>query len=68
MVSHSSVFQADVDKNGSIDYIEFVTATMHRHRLEREENLFKAFQFFDKDHSGLVFWFHPMKTMKLIFC
>ncbi|KAJ8618203.1 hypothetical protein MRB53_014389 [Persea americana] len=45
---------ADVDKNGSIDYIEFVTATMHRHRLEREENLFKAFQFFDKDHSGFI--------------
>lgn len=62
------MFQADVDKNGSIDYIEFVTATMHRHRLEREENLFKAFQFFDKDHSGLVFGFLPMKTMKLIFC
>lgn len=45
---------ADVDKSGSIDYIEFITATMHRHRLEREENLFKAFQFFDKDHSGFI--------------
>ncbi|GAA0185541.1 non-receptor serine/threonine protein kinase [Lithospermum erythrorhizon] len=45
---------ADVDKSGSIDYIEFITATMHRHRLEREENLFKAFQFFDKDNSGFI--------------
>ncbi|EXB50311.1 Calcium-dependent protein kinase 9 [Morus notabilis] len=45
---------ADVDGNGTIDYIEFITATMHRHRLEREEHLFKAFQFFDKDSSGFI--------------
>ncbi|KAJ7957914.1 putative Calcium-dependent protein kinase [Quillaja saponaria] len=45
---------ADVDKNGTIDYIEFVTATMHRHRLEKEENLYKAFQYFDKDSSGFI--------------
>ncbi|KAL5731388.1 Calcium-dependent protein kinase 29 [Ranunculus cassubicifolius] len=45
---------ADVDKNGSIDYLEFITATMHRHRLEKEENLYKAFQFFDKDGSGFI--------------
>lgn len=47
-------FQADVDKSGTIDYIEFITATMHRYRLDKEENLYKAFQFFDKDGSGLV--------------
>jgi calcium-dependent protein kinase len=46
--------QADVDKNGTIDYHEFITATINRHKLEREENLFKAFQYFDKDNSGLV--------------
>ncbi|XP_075481431.1 calcium-dependent protein kinase 2-like [Primulina tabacum] len=45
---------ADVDGNGTIDYIEFITATMHRHRLEREENLYKAFQHFDKDNSGFI--------------
>ncbi|KAK4439794.1 Calcium-dependent protein kinase [Sesamum alatum] len=45
---------ADVDGNGTIDYIEFITATMHRHRLEREENLYKAFQHFDKDSSGFI--------------
>ncbi|KVI05186.1 Calcium-binding EF-hand [Cynara cardunculus var. scolymus] len=45
---------ADVDKNGTIDYIEFVTATMHRHKLDREENMYKAFQFFDKDDSGFI--------------
>ncbi|KAL6553204.1 Calcium-dependent protein kinase 15 [Orobanche gracilis] len=45
---------ADVDGNGTIDYIEFITATMHRHKLERDEHLFNAFQFFDKDSSGYI--------------
>ncbi|XVE56212.1 hypothetical protein DITRI_Ditri03aG0219700 [Diplodiscus trichospermus] len=45
---------ADVNKNGTIDYIEFIAATMHRHRLEREDNIQKAFQFFDKDGSGYI--------------
>ncbi|KAI9198798.1 hypothetical protein LWI28_022335 [Acer negundo] len=45
---------ADVDGNGSIDYIEFISATMHRYRLERDEHLFKAFQYFDTDHSGYI--------------
>ncbi|KAI7726200.1 hypothetical protein M8C21_027346 [Ambrosia artemisiifolia] len=45
---------ADVDGNGSIDYIEFITATMHRHNLEREEDLYKAFQHFDTDGSGFI--------------
>ncbi|XP_076935190.1 calcium-dependent protein kinase 29-like [Bidens hawaiensis] len=47
---------ADVDKNGTIDYIEFITATMHRHKLDREENLHKAFKFFDKDDSGFCLY------------
>ncbi|ONI09970.1 hypothetical protein PRUPE_4G021300 [Prunus persica] len=45
---------ADVDGNGSIDYIEFISATMHRQRLERDEHLYKAFQYFDKDSSGYI--------------
>ncbi|KAG7957617.1 hypothetical protein I3843_11G184600 [Carya illinoinensis] len=45
---------ADVDGNGSIDYIEFITATMHRHKLERDEHLFKAFLYFDTDNSGFI--------------
>ncbi|GAB2284690.1 Calcium-dependent protein kinase 33 [Dionaea muscipula] len=45
---------ADVDGNGAIDYIEFITATMHRYRLDKEEHLFKAFQYFDKDGSGFI--------------
>ncbi|XP_022876971.1 calcium-dependent protein kinase 21-like [Olea europaea var. sylvestris] len=45
---------ADVDGNGTIDYIECITATMHRHKLERDKHLFKAFQYFDKDNSGYI--------------
>ncbi|EXB53814.1 Calcium-dependent protein kinase 15 [Morus notabilis] len=45
---------ADVDGNGTIDYIEFISATMHRHRLERDEHLYKVFQYFDKDNSGFI--------------
>ncbi|XP_052182327.1 calcium-dependent protein kinase-like [Diospyros lotus] len=45
---------ADVDGNGTIDYIEFITATMHRHKLERDDHLYKAFQYFDKDGSSFI--------------
>ncbi|XAR65640.1 Calcium/calmodulin-dependent protein kinase [Bertholletia excelsa] len=45
---------ADVDGNGTIDYVEFITATMHRHKLERDEHLYKAFKHFDKDNSGYI--------------
>ncbi|KAG2632594.1 hypothetical protein PVAP13_2NG109900 [Panicum virgatum] len=45
---------ADIDGNVSIDYVEFITATMHRHKLEREEHLFNAFQYFDKDNRGFI--------------
>ncbi|GAB4830867.1 Calcium-dependent protein kinase 15 [Ancistrocladus abbreviatus] len=45
---------ADIDGDGTIDYVEFITATMHRHRLEKDENLFKAFQYFDKDNTGFI--------------
>lgn len=49
---HLFSFQADVDGNGTIDYLEFITATMHMNRMEREDHLYKAFEYFDKDKSG----------------
>ncbi|KAA8515504.1 hypothetical protein F0562_018885 [Nyssa sinensis] len=51
---HQLMEAADVDGNGTIDYIEFITATMHRHKLERDEHLYKAFRYFDKDSSGFI--------------
>ncbi|OWM73544.1 calcium-dependent protein kinase 34-like [Punica granatum] len=45
---------ADADGNGAIDYDEFITATMHMNRMDREEHLYTAFQYFDKDSSGYI--------------
>ncbi|CAN1290211.1 Calcium-dependent protein kinase 17 [Linum perenne] len=46
--------RADADGNGTIDYDEFITATMHLNRMDREEHLYTAFQHFDKDNSGFI--------------
>lgn len=48
------VLQADIDNSGTIDYGEFLAATVHLNKLEREENLVSAFSFFDKDGSGYI--------------
>ncbi|KAL0326312.1 UNVERIFIED_CONTAM: Calcium-dependent protein kinase SK5 [Sesamum radiatum] len=48
------LFQADIDNNGTIDYGEFLAATLHLNKMEREENLHAAFSFFDKDGSGYI--------------
>ncbi|KAM1206274.1 hypothetical protein FF1_006943 [Malus domestica] len=45
---------ADADRNGTIDYDEFITATMHLNRMDREEHLYTAFQHFDADNSGYI--------------
>lgn len=41
-----------MDGNGTIDYHEFISATMHMNRVDREDHLYKAFEYFDKDKSG----------------
>ncbi|KAF4349816.1 hypothetical protein F8388_024192 [Cannabis sativa] len=45
---------ADIDNSGTINYGEFLAATVHLNKLEREENLLSAFSFFDKDGSGFI--------------
>lgn len=46
--------QADVDNNGTIDYGEFIAATLHMNKIEREDHLYAAFSYFDKDGSGYI--------------
>lgn len=46
--------QADIDNNGTIDYDEFVAATLHFTKVDREDRLFAAFAYFDKDGSGYI--------------
>jgi calcium-dependent protein kinase len=41
-----------VDGDGTIDYLEFITATMHLNKIDREDHLYTAFQHFDIDSSG----------------
>lgn len=46
--------QADVDNSGTIDYGEFIAATLHLNKVEKEDHLFAAFSYFDKDGSGYI--------------
>lgn len=43
-----------MDKSGTIDYIEFIAATLHFNKVQREDNLVAAFSYFDKDGSGYI--------------
>ena len=45
---------ADTDKNGYIDYSEFLTAAYDRQKLITEPNLKKAFALFDADGDGSI--------------
>uniref|UniRef100_A0A0D9VN41 non-specific serine/threonine protein kinase n=1 Tax=Leersia perrieri TaxID=77586 RepID=A0A0D9VN41_9ORYZ len=45
---------ADVDNSGTIDYHEFIAATLHLNKLDREEHLLAAFAYFDRDASGYI--------------
>ena len=50
-----AMFKAvDIDGNGSIDYTEFVMATMNEKDLITNERLKAAFRLFDKDGSGTI--------------
>ncbi|KAE8660125.1 Calcium-dependent protein kinase 26 [Hibiscus syriacus] len=45
---------ADIDNSGTINYGEFIAATVQLNKLEREEHLVAAFRYFDKDRSGYI--------------
>jgi calcium-dependent protein kinase len=42
----------DLDHNHSVDYNEFLAATLSRNTFIREENIRIAFDHFDEDHTG----------------
>ena len=48
------VHQLDTNRDGKIDYGEFITAAVNRARLINEENLRIAFNMFDKDGNGQI--------------
>eukprot|EP00882_Tetradesmus_deserticola_P033647 GHRQ01038454.1.p1 GENE.GHRQ01038454.1~~GHRQ01038454.1.p1 ORF type:complete len:160 (+),score=52.09 GHRQ01038454.1:540-1019(+) len=46
--------QVDLDGNHTLDFQEFLTATVFMGKLQRRENLMAAFQHFDTDGSGFI--------------
>lgn len=45
---------ADIDNDGKIDYSEFIGAMLHLNKVQKEDHLFAAFSYFDKDGSGYI--------------
>lgn len=43
-----------MDNSGTIDYGEFIAAMLHLNKIEREDHLFAAFNYFDRDGSGYI--------------
>ncbi|KAE9619731.1 putative protein kinase CAMK-CDPK family [Lupinus albus] len=44
----------DADKDGYLDYGEFVAISVHLRKIGNDEHLHKAFQFFDQNQSGYI--------------
>lgn len=49
-----SKLQADADNSGTIDCKEFIAATLHLNKAEKDDHLSAAFSYFDKDGSGYI--------------
>eukprot|EP00268_Persea_americana_P015292 TRINITY_DN1698_c0_g2_i4.p1 TRINITY_DN1698_c0_g2~~TRINITY_DN1698_c0_g2_i4.p1 ORF type:complete len:531 (+),score=93.01 TRINITY_DN1698_c0_g2_i4:954-2546(+) len=45
---------ADVDGNGTLDYGEFVTVSIHLKKIGNDEHIRKAFSYFDQNQSGYI--------------
>lgn len=43
-----------MDNSGTIDYTEFVAAMLNQNKTLKEDHLFAAFSYFDKDGSGYI--------------
>ncbi|XP_031127433.1 calcium-dependent protein kinase 20-like [Ipomoea triloba] len=51
---YSLLQAADTDNNGTIDYGEFIAAMLHLNKIQKEDHMFTAFSYFDKDGSGYI--------------
>lgn len=52
--NHRGLVQSFGALAGSIDYEEFLAATVNLNHLEKEETMYNAFQYFDTDNSGYI--------------
>lgn len=48
------IMSVDLDKNGAINYSEFIAATMNELITKDASKLQAAFKFFDKDNNGII--------------
>lgn len=48
------LMEADVDKNGTLDYGKFAALTVQLQRMDNDEHLQKAFSHFDLDGNGFI--------------
>lgn len=46
--------QGDADKDGYLDYREFVAINVHLRNMGNDEHLRTAFEFFDQNKSGYI--------------
>lgn len=53
-VIESSFLQGDVDKDGYLDYGEYVAISVHLRNMGNDEHLRKTFAFFDQNQSGHI--------------
>ncbi|XP_058205068.1 calcium-dependent protein kinase 7-like [Rhododendron vialii] len=44
----------DVDKDGHLNYGEFIAISVHLRKMGNEDHLHKAFEFFDQNQSGYI--------------
>ena len=54
----------DADKNGRIDYTEFLASTLDRQNYLKKERLFEAFCMLDKDNNGTITRDELMRVLK----
>lgn len=47
-------FQGDTDRDGYLEYGEFVAISVHLRRMGNDEHLKKAFEFFDENETGFI--------------
>lgn len=54
MLAELILEKADSDGNGCIDFTEFLRASVTKRKVLTRQNIEKAFQLFDQDHSGAI--------------
>lgn len=59
----SLMHSIDKDRNGFVDYQEFISAAISKASLANRENLASAFRTFDRDQSGLI----SVEELKCVF-